>query len=187
VGRSAMLTQDVLHRKAPNYQDVGDHPPVATPPHRLRAHEADSLLAEQSYKTLEVRVELGRPHVVGVAAKGEVAPAGVRRIGMGAPAAPQARQVSVAYPALAGQPLRERLCVEVGVPRGVGEAAHVDQAASSVRQQEAEELLEGPRRMADGQDEARAGFVIRPSRGSPLCRRGRTGPRGPRAARPARG
>ncbi len=160
----AAFAEDVLHRKAPNHQSVGDHPPVAAPPHRLRTHETHPLLTlAEPDQPLEVGPELGSCHVVGIAAEGGVVPASVRRIRARESATPQARQVRVAYRTLATQPLGERLPVEVRVTRGVGEAAHVDQAANSVRSEKAQELLEGPRRMPDGEDEVRAGFGIRPA------------------------
>jgi hypothetical protein len=72
--------------------------------------------------------------------------------------------VRVAYRTLATKPLGERLPVEVRVTRGVGEATHVDQAANSVRSEKAQELLEGPRRMPDGEDEVRVSIGIRHQR-----------------------
>jgi hypothetical protein len=60
--------------------------------------------------------------------------------------------VQVAYRTLAAKPLEERLPVEVRVTRGVGEAAHVDQAANSVRSEKAQELFEGSCRVPDGED-----------------------------------
>ncbi len=79
-------------------------------------------------------------------------PASVRRIRTRGSATSQTRQVRVAYRTLATKPLGERLPVEVRVTRGVGEAAHVDQAANSVRSEKAQELLEGSCRVPDGED-----------------------------------
>jgi hypothetical protein len=80
-------------------------------------------------------------------------PTSVRRIRTRGSATPQARQVRIAHRTLATKPLGERLPVEVRVTRGVWEAADVDQAANSVRSEKAQELLEGPRRMPDCEDE----------------------------------
>jgi hypothetical protein len=72
--------------------------------------------------------------------------------------------VRVAYPTFATKPLGECLLVKVRVTRGVGKAAHVDQAANAVRSEKAQELLEGSRRMPDGEYEVRVGFGSRPTR-----------------------
>jgi hypothetical protein len=62
--------------------------------------------------------------------------------------------VRVTYPALTRQSLGECRFVELGVTAGGREAAHVHEVAGSRFSEELEEVLEGSRRVPDGEDEA---------------------------------
>src|SRR4051812_5972277 len=70
---------DVADRGAADEQRVGEQPPVAAPPRRLRAHHGDALLSGPGLQPLEPARELLARHVVGVALERRVLPAGVGR------------------------------------------------------------------------------------------------------------
>src|SRR4051812_46389875 len=55
-------------------EGIADHPAVASPPLALRAHDRGAALAGQQLQALESGGELGRLHVVGIAAKRSLAP-----------------------------------------------------------------------------------------------------------------
>jgi hypothetical protein len=166
VWRPPVIAEDVSHREALYQEGIGDHPPVATPPYRLRAHQAYPLPAfsAKSDQPREVVTEFPALHVVGVPAERGVGPTRVRRVGARSPASAQTRQVRVAYPPLTRQSLAEYRFVELGVTTGGGEAAHVHEIAGSRLPEELEEVLEGPRRVPDGEYEAATIFGLVPTR-----------------------
>src|SRR4051794_14934030 len=96
VQHPAVLAEDVLYGEAPYQEGIGDHPPVTTPPHRLRAHKADPYAAfAELDQSPEVGAELVGRHVVGVGAEGRVGPTRVRRVRSWRPASPQTRKARV--------------------------------------------------------------------------------------------
>ncbi len=160
----AVLAEDVLYGEAPYQEGIGDHPPVTTPPHRLRAHKADSFAAfAELDQSPEVGAELVGLHVVGVGAEGRVGPTRVRRVRSWRSASPQTRKVRVPD-ALTRQSLPEHGFVELGVAPGGGKATHVYEVLNARFPEKLEQLLEGSRRVSDGEDEAAGILRIGPIR-----------------------
>src|SRR5665213_42818 len=94
---------------------IGDQPPVAPPPQRLGAHDADDLVrgvAEQTHQSLSEAI---RGHVVRIDPKGRMAKRHVRRARAG-----PAEAAEVRFPAVAdagtGQP-RLELPPRVSTPK----------------------------------------------------------------------
>jgi hypothetical protein len=102
--------------------------------------------------------------VVGVAAERKVAPAGVGRIRTGAPAAPRGGRSRSPIPPSQGSRFQSASWSKCGRRGEWGKRRSSDQATNPVRPEKAQELLEGPRRMPDGEDELRVGFGTRPTR-----------------------
>src|ERR1051325_10310113 len=71
--------EDVAHLPAARGERVGDERAVAAPRHRLRAHDRSFLLGREAFQLRDPSAKLLRLHVVGVAAKTQVAPAEIDR------------------------------------------------------------------------------------------------------------
>src|SRR5215212_7795645 len=164
MSHSPALAQNVPYNEAAYQEGVGDHTPVATPPHSLRAHEADPFPAfAELDQPPEVGAKKGGCHVIGVPAKRRVGPTRIRRFLARRPATPQTWQVRVAYPALAPQSLPEYRFVELGMAPGAGEATHVYEVVGPRFPEEPQELLEGSRRVPGGEDEAAGTLRVGPT------------------------
>ncbi len=65
------------HRYAPNQLGVRDHAAMATPPLGFRAHDGGSFCPGQTIELSQARIKFRRLHIVGIAAKTRVSPAGI--------------------------------------------------------------------------------------------------------------
>ncbi len=69
--------QQMLDLEPVTHQCVGDQPPMAAPPDRLRAHDRQCFAGARSLlERGQRRAEFGRRHVFGIACERGVAPAG---------------------------------------------------------------------------------------------------------------
>src|SRR5690606_30505017 len=133
----------------------GDEAPVAAPPQGLRAHHCEALAGGRALLEGGERLaERRRVHVLGVGAEGVDAPDGMPRLLLRQRAPPSSEDVAAPLVRDAGlrQRALERLPREVRVTTRAGEAAHVDEDAHVRLAQHLEQLLEGARAMADGED-----------------------------------
>jgi hypothetical protein len=80
---------------ASRQQRIRNQRSVATPRHRLCAHEHDALLSCQVNAILQAVFELLGLHVIGITAKAGIAPPGVRGAGPRTAQAAQARHVLI--------------------------------------------------------------------------------------------
>ena len=161
-------------------QGVGDQSPVAARRMHFRAHDRGALLGSQRLEPIDAALEFGRPHVVGVGAKGGASPGAVVDAVPGAAAAiaaPPPTQRS-AEPDVShvrrGEGGLEGYDAEVRAPLGARIASHVCDRADETAAQQRKELGHGVRRVADGEDDARSTrrhFRDAPSQVPPSSRR----------------
>ena len=128
---------------APRDQCVGDQRAVTAPGDGFGAHDRGGAAARFFYKDGQAFFELGRFHVVGVAAEGQIAPGGVGRILAGVAQASEVGQVQVLYVSRAER-VREGVAVELGIMARSGNSPDVDEQLDSVGFQERDEVLDGP-------------------------------------------
>lgn len=95
--------------------------------------------------------EFGRLHMVGVAAKRGVAPAGIGRV-LGRMAQAAQRFHVAVIDAGGGQRVRQRVIAELGIVARTRHGAHIDYAADVVNRQQIEEHVQRPVGVADGAD-----------------------------------
>src|SRR5262249_27480603 len=99
----------------------------------------------------EVFSEGGGLHVVRIAAKTSVLPAGVDGILAGVPESSEPRQMQVPDAVLL-QGNRELILSELRIAAGLRDRAHIDKLMNTVRFEHFEKFLDGKRGMADGED-----------------------------------
>ena len=159
-------TQNVDDLEARDAQNVREQRPVAAPPDRLRTHDGR---AEPAREVDELHQTLGEgfgEQVVGVSAEPRVAPGGIGRIGLGAPATAQLREPDVRQ-AAALERGGQRLRPELGLAPGPRVPPHVGQRLDLVFGEQVEELRGTPGGMPDGPD-ARMPHGVRTRSRSPL-------------------
>src|SRR2546426_3194432 len=125
------------------------------PGDRLRAHDRRRLPPGELDERLEAPGELGSLHVVGVPAERRVSPAEVDRTRARLPKAPEAGHEDIGD-AGGGEARGERLAAELGVPARARDGPNIHELRHVVRAQESDQLLDGPRAVADGANHARA-------------------------------
>ena len=116
---------------AVHQQRISDERAVAAPGYGLRAHERQLLVRRGSHDLLEAGGESGALHVVGVAAKREIAPAGVRGIRSRFTQPAERRHVRIADTRRL-QRVGQRVAVELRVVTRARHGAHVDQPLHAV-------------------------------------------------------
>ena len=128
---------------------IGDQTPVAAAPIPLSTHDRRPALAPQLLQALEAGGELGRLHVLGVAAEGLDSP-WASFGGPGRPA-PAAQLVAERLVRDAGglQRLAERAYVELRIAPGAGKPPHIRENLHVVPAQEVDEAVGRMRRVAD--------------------------------------
>src|ERR1051326_2987401 len=100
--------------------------------------------------------EGGGRHLVGVASKTGVLPAGIDGILAGVPEPAEPRQMLVSDSVLL-QRNRELILAELRIPARFRDRADIDKLPDAVRLKRLQELLEGQRGVTDGED--RQGFT----------------------------
>lgn len=109
---------------------------MTAPGHRLRTHQDDSLVLRQGNDPIETRSEQRRLHVIGIATKARVAPAGVVGLSPRFPQSAKSRDVPVVNSS-AVQGRRKSGPVELRIVARSGESSDVDDALDSVSPQQA--------------------------------------------------
>src|SRR5438093_989738 len=137
---------------APREERIGDQLAMAAPGDRLGAEDGGRSLAGEVEQPVELGLELGRLHVVGIGAEGRARPGDVGRVAL-----------AVASPAQTGKPgvgdasrregVSERLAREVRMPARRREATHVGDAEDAVCPHQIEERLGGECRVTERVDD----------------------------------
>lgn len=145
--------EDVADGHAPRQQVVGDDAPVATPPHGFRTHERAAPGRGAIHQILQPLPEGRAARVRRISGEAGVGPEilGRRAVEFGFRAAPaQRRQVPVVDSMRIEHP-GQRIRVVLWKAARAGQAAHIHDAFDARFRQQAHELVERPRRMADGE------------------------------------
>jgi hypothetical protein len=143
------LAQDVDDRDASSGQRVGDQRSMAAPGHGFSAHDDGWSRGRERYQSFQVLAKLSGLHVVGVATERGIAPGRVDRVRSRPPEATEPGKMFVADSRIAKAGPQSFL-TKLRVVSGLGDSADVDQLLDSVRLENADELLDGMRRMPDG-------------------------------------
>jgi hypothetical protein len=80
VNDGALRIEDVYNFDAADAQHIGNQRPMATPPHRLSAHERRALTSREFKQLGQPSGKLRAADVISVAAKCRIAPSSVRGI-----------------------------------------------------------------------------------------------------------
>jgi len=151
VGLALVRAEQMRHVPTIDSESVGDHPPVAPPPERLRAHERGAFLASDLGEARVVAGKVLGPHVIRVPAERRDAQGAVR--GGLARLAPSAEACEMdVFQSRVVQRRRERAGAEVRVASRAGERAHVGEHRDLRITQDREELDERPRAVTDRPD-----------------------------------
>ncbi len=151
--RSALSrANDVLDVNTSNKKRVADQRPVASPGNRFGTHQRTALAGRDFLDPLNVLGELGGLHVIRIAAKREIVPAGVGGIGAGVAQAPKTRKVRISDSERA-QGRCERLAVEVGIVPRPRHGSHVEYSQNLVGREQIDKIAQRPIRVPDCADQ----------------------------------
>jgi len=144
----------VADRDALGQQVVGHEPAMATPPHRLGAHDRAAMLIGQRAQLREPGTKRLGHRVIGVIAEGVVAPERVRRLGRAFRVMPQPAERPDVTITDAGrcERLRQRVGVELRVGARARHRTHIDEQIDPRLSQQVDKLGGRSRRMADRED-----------------------------------
>ena len=152
VGLPFPRSQDVLDANASNEQRVANQRSVTAPGNRFGTHQRTSFTGRQLDHLFDVLRELRRLHVIRVATKRPVFPAGVRGIGSRVAQASEARKMHVADHTRI-QRFAERLLVEVRIVARPRNGPDVDDPRNFVGGEQIGESIDRPIGVPDGADE----------------------------------
>lgn len=146
--RHACRAGDVAGFSPAHEQRVGDQRPMTAPWHRFGAHQRESVASGQFEQFVDCSAKLRRLHVIGVAAKRQIPPAGVGRVWRRAAQPAQRRAMHVGNPRRT-QRLRQILTIELRIVSGPRHRPHINDSCDSMRPQKTDKLGDGTRGMAD--------------------------------------
>jgi hypothetical protein len=155
------------------YQEcIGQERSMAVPPDCLRTHDRRWSLCSPVAEDGNSLGELGRLHVVRIAAETLVAPGGVHGIRTRTPQAAERRKMSILY-ARGVKRRGQRSLAEVRHPAGFRNAPDVRELSDAMCFEQPEKCLERSGRVADRKDTQWVGATrrhleIRPARSRPL-------------------
>lgn len=132
-------------------QCVGNHRAMATPRHCFGAHQGRRFRFGEFQGALESRLKFRSLHIVSETAKARVVPAEILRVWFRVPQAAQFFQVDVSNFGGA-QRGTEGLAIELRIVAGAWDGTDIYYSLDAVRLQRGDELLQGTRGMADGED-----------------------------------
>src|SRR6267154_3019907 len=121
---------------------------MTAPGDRLSAHDGYALLSGRLFKRGEPVGECRSRHVIGKAAEGRIAPAGVHRILLRVSAAAELLQPTIADAAPA-QIACEQRTLELRIVPRFGNRADIDHLLDAVRTQKPNKVFEAPVGMTD--------------------------------------
>ena len=156
VGFAAGWGEDVLDLDSAGCQGVGDQRPMTAPGDRFGAHDHGSTGGSDLDELAQVLGERGSLHVIRVAAKAGILPAGIEGILASVPESSESGQVDVPDVVLFER-RGELILAEMRMASRLRNRADVDELTNAVGVQHFEKLLDGQRGVADGED--RQGFT----------------------------
>jgi len=159
MGFAAGGCEDVLDLDPAGGQGVGDQRAVASPGDGFRAHDQRGRAGGEFDETGKSLAEGRGLHVIGIAAKAGVLPAGVDGILAGVAESPEPRQMDVLDATLV-QRIGELILAELRIAARFGDGADVDEPPDAVRLEHFEELLDGERGVSDGEDHTGCSKVL---------------------------
>ena len=159
VGIGTARAHDMHDLNAPGNQGVRDQPAMAAPGHGFCAQDRDRLASGALDQPLQSRLELWRLHVVRVAAEGFDAPGGVGRVGPGGTAAAEAGLMNVPDAGF-GQGGGQGVARVLGMSPGAGEAPEGREGLGRVLGAQGQEVFDGARGVANGEDGRHPGYYI---------------------------
>jgi len=151
---------DVFHANPAHHKRIGYKRPVASPRHRLGAHQCARPLIGQPDGPLQPRHEFRRLHMIREAAKARVAPPQVHGVRPRAPQAAQLLHVDIPNPGGAERG-GQRLAIELRIVARLRDRAYVNQLLNAVRSQQFDKLIERPRGMPDRKNHERFALLAR--------------------------
>jgi hypothetical protein len=157
VGFAAGSTEDVLDVDSARGQAVGDQRTMASPGDRFRAHDHGPTSGGKLDELGQVFTKRGGLHIIRVAAKAGVLPAGIDGILSGVPEPSEPGQMEVPDP-VPFQGSRKLILAELRIPARLRDRADIHELLNAMSLKHFEELLDGQRGVADGED--RQSFTI---------------------------
>lgn len=148
--------ENVLDFDSARHQSIGDQRAVTPPGDCFRAHDhrrASGCEIDEPGQTLP---EGARLHVIGIASKAGVLPAGIDGILPGVPEPAQTGQMHVLN-SLLPERSPQFILPELRIPARFRNRADIDELPDAMHPQYFEEFLDRKRRVADGED--RQGFT----------------------------
>lgn len=143
--------QDVDDVMAGGFEPVSDQAAMTLPPERFSAEDGGAFLRGECEQALHSRVKGRGVHVIGITAKGGVAPSGVARIHAGCPASAKIRKMQVIDAGLRER-LGELLLAELRMAPRPGITANVCQRADVVGVQQFKKFAAAPGGMSNRPD-----------------------------------
>src|SRR6476646_3321091 len=128
---SSRRALNFLDRKTPNQERVGDQRTMTAPRHRLSTHQCNSLLLGMRHQLLQGNLKLRRLHVVCIASKALVPPAGVDRVPPGMSQTTKPGHMTIAD-AGTSQGARQYRAVELRIVARAWNRSHVDQLLHAI-------------------------------------------------------
>ena len=122
----------------PDDQRIRDEGSVATPRHRLRAHQHHALALRERQTPGQPLVERRRLHVVRIAAEARIPPSSVRRIASCVPQTSKARHVPIVNARIV-QRGRQLAAIELWVVTRPRDRTHIDDTLNAVSAKETDE------------------------------------------------
>ena len=141
----AAFRQNLDDRHTTHPERVGHQRAVASPRHRFGAHDRNGFLSAQVNEFFKRVLKLLGLHVIGVAAKAPISPAGVRRIFASMPQTPQRLHMHI-FEMLRHQGLGQGGVVELRIMARAGDCADVHELCDAIDLQHAHKALGGLRR-----------------------------------------
>jgi hypothetical protein len=145
--------ENVQHPEASDEERISDERPMAAPRNRFRAQDGCGFAFGEISQPPQAGRKFRRLHVIGKAPEGGVAPAEIHGTLPRVPAAAKPLQVHIAQ-SRGTQAGSKDFAVELGRVPGAWNAADVNQALDAMRFQQMNEIREGSRGMAHGENDS---------------------------------
>lgn len=157
MGQNAGRAGNVGRFGSAHEQCIGNQGPMTAPGHGLRAHQRQPVVSGQFEQFVDRSAKFLGLHVIGVTAKRQIPPAGIRRVGRGPAQPPKRRMMHVGDPRRT-QRSREILAIELRIVSGPRHSSHIDDPCDAVRAQQPDKLGDGTRGVADREYAGRRSF-----------------------------
>src|SRR6185437_2990183 len=141
---TSLRSNNVLDANASDKQCVPDHRPMTAPRNGFGAHQDTALRTRQFRDPLNVLAELRGLHVIRIASKREIVPAGVGRIGTRVAQASETRKMDISN---LDRVQRNGKCVsiELGIAARARHGPHIKHSGNFIAPKQIEERIYRPR------------------------------------------